>query len=61
MRMGKAGSGMVLVKGAGYSWFTTISAGNAVRMDWDLIALWIDLDAELEEITQEIPASTENQ
>jgi len=60
MRIGKAGNGMVLVKGVGFGGSTTISAGNAVRMDGDLKALGIDLDAEFNEISQEIPVSTEH-
>jgi len=61
MRIGKAGNGMVLVKGVGYGGSTTISAGNAIRMDGDLKVLGIDLDAEFREISQEIPVFTEHQ
>jgi choline dehydrogenase-like flavoprotein len=60
MRIGKAGNGLVLVKGAGFGGSTTISAGNAIRMDGDLKALGIDLDAEYREISQEIPVTTEH-
>src|SRR5512147_2277293 len=43
MRIGKAGDGMVLVRGDGYGGSTTISAGNAVRVDKDLKNLGINL------------------
>jgi choline dehydrogenase-like flavoprotein len=52
---------MVLVKGIGLGGTTTISTGNAVRMDRDLRAIGIDLDAEFEEIYREIPVSTAHQ
>jgi choline dehydrogenase-like flavoprotein len=60
MRIAKAGDGMVLVRGAGHGGSTTISAGNALRMDRDLKALGIDLDDEFKEISQEIPVSTDH-
>lgn len=61
MRISKAGKGMVLIKGAGCGGSTTISAGNAIRLDGDLQALGIDLDAEFKEISQEIPVFMEHQ
>jgi choline dehydrogenase-like flavoprotein len=50
--------GMVLVKGVTWGGSTTISAGNAVRMDSDLKDIGIDLDAEFKEIYREIPITT---
>ena len=52
---------MVLVNGIGTGGSTAICCGNAVRMDQDLRALGIDLDAEFEEIFREIPISTAHQ
>lgn len=52
---------MVLVNGIGTGGSTSICCGNAVRMDEDLRALGIDLDAEFEEIFREIPISTAHQ
>ncbi len=55
MKIQKTAENMVMVSGKGVGGTTTISAGNALRMDQDLKALGIDLDAEFEEIYQEIP------
>jgi choline dehydrogenase-like flavoprotein len=52
---------MILVKGIGLGGTTTLCTGNAVRMDQDLRASGINLDAEFEEIYQEIPITTEHQ
>jgi choline dehydrogenase-like flavoprotein len=52
---------MILVNGIGLGGTTTISTGNAVRMDRDLKALGIDLDAEFEEIYREVPVTTAHQ
>lgn len=52
---------MVLVNGRGTGGTTTIATGNALRMDRDLIKLGIDLEAEFEEISREIPISTEHE
>lgn len=49
---------MVLVRGIGLGGSTTVCTGNALRMDRDLKALGIDLDAEFEEIYREIPVTT---
>lgn len=49
---------MVLVRGIGLGGTTTMATGSAVRMDRDLRAIGIDLDAEFEEIYREIPVST---
>jgi ferredoxin len=53
--------GMVLVKGVALGGSTTLSAGNAVRVDSDLKAIGIDLDAEFKEISREIPTTTAHQ
>jgi choline dehydrogenase-like flavoprotein len=49
------------VKGIGLGGTTTMATGNAVRMDRDLRAIGIDLDAEFDEIYREIPISTAHQ
>lgn len=54
-------SDMVLVNGIGLGGTTTISAGNAARMDQDLKALGINLDTEFEEVYREIPVTTVHQ
>ena len=61
MQIRKMHDGMVLVNGIGLGGTTTLSAGNALRMDADLKALGIDLDAEFAEIYREIPVGTEHQ
>jgi choline dehydrogenase-like flavoprotein len=61
MRVRRSDQGMVLVNGVGRGGTTTMSAGNGVRMDADLRALGIDLDAEFAEIFREIPVTTEHQ
>lgn len=52
---------MVLVNGRGLGGTTTICTGNALRMDQDLRALGIDLDAEFQEVYAEIPVTTVHQ
>jgi ferredoxin len=52
---------MVLVNGIGLGGTTTISTGNAVRMDRDLKAIGINLDEEFEEVFREIPITTAHQ
>lgn len=61
MKIRKTADGMILVNGIGVGGTTPISTGNAVRMDDDLRALGINLDAEFEEIAREIPISTAHQ
>jgi choline dehydrogenase-like flavoprotein len=53
-----AGDGMILVNGSGLGGTTTLCTGNALRMDGQLKALGLDLDAEFDEIAREIPIST---
>jgi choline dehydrogenase-like flavoprotein len=52
---------MLLVNGIGLGGTTTLCTGNALRMDHDLRAIGIDLDAEFAEIEREIPITTEHQ
>jgi choline dehydrogenase-like flavoprotein len=61
MRTRRATDGMVLVNGVGLGGSTTLATGNGVRMDRDLQALGIDLDAEFEAAGREIPISTSHQ
>jgi choline dehydrogenase-like flavoprotein len=60
MRVHKADD-QVLVTGFGLGGTTTIGTGNALRMDADLRALGIDLDAEFAALEREIPISTAHQ
>jgi choline dehydrogenase-like flavoprotein len=57
----RASDEMILVNGIGLGGTTTICTGNALRMDQDLKALGIDLDAEFEEVFCEIPVTTTHQ
>lgn len=61
MRVRKANDGLVIVNGRSVGGTTTLCTGNAIRMDGDLQALGIDLDAEFEAIYREIPISTAHQ
>jgi len=54
-------AGMILVRGVGLGGTTTLCTGNALRMDHDLKAIGINLDAEFEEIYHEIPIGTDHQ
>jgi ferredoxin len=58
MRVRRGRQGLVHLNGAGTGGTTTLSAGNALRMDGALRELGIDLDREFEELAQEVPAST---
>ncbi len=57
----QAGSDMILLNGRGLGGTTTICTGNALRMDGDLKAIGIDLDAEFEEVYRQIPVTTAHQ
>jgi choline dehydrogenase-like flavoprotein len=57
----RAGDEMILLNGSGLGGTTTICTGNGLRMDHDLKALGIDLDAEFEEVYGEIPVTTAHQ
>ncbi len=61
MRVRRSTEGLVHVNGAGTGGTTTLSAGNALRMDGALRELGIDLDREFEELEQEVPVSTAHQ
>jgi len=60
MRVQKTADRMVLVKGICTGGTTTLSTGNAVRLDRDLKALGIDLDEEFAEIAAEVPVSKDH-
>ena len=57
MRTARTKDGLVLVWGRATGGTTTMTAGNALRMDGDLRALGVDLDAEFDELRREIPVS----
>lgn len=61
MRVQKTAGGMVLVSGTGPGGTTTLSAGNALRVDGGLKELGIDLDNEFDELYREIPVTGEHQ
>ncbi len=61
MKIMKASSDMILVYGICTGGTTTLATGNALRYDADLIKIGINLDAEFEELSVEIPVSTEHQ
>ncbi len=60
MMIRKTPDRMVLVNGACPGGSTTLSAGNALRMDDGLKKLGIDLDAEFEELYHEIPVTADH-
>lgn len=55
MKINKTEDRMVMVRGIGLGGTTTLSAGNALRMDKGLKELGIDLNNEFEELFREIP------
>jgi len=59
-RAGAGESGMVMVNGVGLGGTTTISAGNALRCDEGLRARGIDLDAEFDELSREVPVTRDH-
>jgi choline dehydrogenase-like flavoprotein len=61
MRIQKTADGMVLVKGIASGGTTTLATGNALRMDANLKAIGINLDTEFDELSSEVPVSTEHQ
>lgn len=61
MRVQKTEDRMVMVSGTGLGGTTTLSAGNALRMDKGLKKLGIDLDDEFEELYREIPITNDHQ
>ncbi len=61
MRVQKAASDMVLVHGRGTGGTTTLATGSALRCDKGLEKLGIHLDEEFEELSREIPLSTDHE
>lgn len=61
MKIRKTEDKMILVNGIGTGGTTTISAGNAIRIDNGLRKIGINLDAEFEELYREVPITTEHQ
>jgi len=61
MRINKTKDRIVMVKGMGLGGTTTLSAGNALRMDRGLKELGIDLDNEFQELYNEIPVTNDHQ
>lgn len=61
MRVRKTDDGMVLVSGRGTGGTTTLSTGNAMRLDHGLAKLGIRLDPEFEELASEVPISADHQ
>jgi choline dehydrogenase-like flavoprotein len=61
MRVQKTEGKMVMVSGTGLGGTTTLSAGNALRMDRGLKELGIDLDHEFEELYRETPVTNDHQ
>jgi choline dehydrogenase-like flavoprotein len=61
MKVQRTKDRMVMVSGTGLGGTTTLSAGNALRMDKELKKLGIDLDDEFEELYKEIPITNDHQ
>ncbi|MCD8231601.1 MAG: FAD-dependent oxidoreductase [Clostridiales bacterium] len=61
MRVQKATSDMILVHGRCTGGTTTLATGSALRYDKGLRKLGIRLDEEFEELSQEIPLSTDHE
>ncbi|MEI7615595.1 MAG: GMC family oxidoreductase N-terminal domain-containing protein, partial [Actinomycetota bacterium] len=61
MKIQRTEDRMVMVSGVGLGGTTTLSAGNALRMDKMLKELGIDLDDEFEELYREIPITNDHQ
>lgn len=60
MHIHKTQDRMILVNGIGYGGTTTLSAGNAIRMDSGLKNIGINLDEEFNEIYREIPVTSDH-
>ena len=61
MRIDNSSHKMVMVYGRGVGGTTTLATGNAVRADEGLKKIGINLDAEFDEIYQEVPITTDHQ
>ncbi len=60
MKVRRTEDRMVMVNGIGLGGTTTLSAGNAIRVDSGLKELGIDLDEEFEELYREIPITSDH-
>jgi len=60
MKIRKTDDRMVMVRGVGLGGTTTLSAGNALRMDAGLKAIGIDLDLEFEELYRAVPITRDH-
>ncbi len=60
MRIDRGRDGLIHVRGSGTGGTTTIATGNGLRLDHDLRALGIDLDAEFAELARLIPATSDH-
>jgi choline dehydrogenase-like flavoprotein len=61
MKVRKTEDRMIMVNGIGLGGTTTLSAGNALRMDKGLKVLGIDLEDEFQELNREIPVTNNHQ
>jgi choline dehydrogenase-like flavoprotein len=61
MKVRKTEDRMIMVNGIGLGGTTTLSAGNALRMDRGLQVLGIDLEDEFQELYKEIPVTNNHQ
>lgn len=61
MRISRTPEPLIVVRGMGLGGTTTLSAGNALRVDGQLQALGIHLDEEFAALYREIPVSTDHQ
>lgn len=60
MRVRRSVEGLVHVNGEGTGGTTTLSAGNALRLDGALREVGVDLNREFEELAREVPVSTDH-
>ena len=60
MRIDKAQGGLVHVTGRAIGGTTTLATGNALRYDRYLVDIGVNLDAEFDELTREVPQTTEH-
>ncbi|HQE67098.1 MAG TPA: choline dehydrogenase, partial [Bacillota bacterium] len=61
MRVQKTEDRMIMVSGTGLGGTTTLSAGNALRLDKGLKELGIDFEEEFRELYREIPITDDHQ
>ena len=60
MKIQKSGGGIVFVSGRNRGGSTALSTGSAVRADANLQSLGIDLSTEFDELSREIPVTTDH-